>query len=420
MKRSTTIILTFVFILALSTSVFAANPFVDVPANHWAYASVAKLAQAGIVDGYGDGTFIGNNTMTRYEMAQITAKAMTRSDKADSAMKAQIEKLAAEFADELDSLGVRVAQLEKNADNVKIRGEVRYSYSSFDKKNVVGSDNSKIRSRIWLTGQVNDRWNYGAMIQHNGHDMKTNKNEGENKFSFRRAWVDGRIGDVNVTAGRFAYTPSYAVVFDSDADGLKLNYAKGKWDLDLFAMRPTYTNYSSVRTIKGNMLALGGQLNYKVKDGANLKAVYYNLDGRDDNPLDFDIFEFGGDVKIAKNIGLWAEYIRGGSKIDGISVSRNGFAGGLNFGEANKSKPGTFAIRTAYYDVPAAGSITPTFFLDMTPLGDGFKGWQVGATWVPAKNININLDYYDFKTQGEVQASKLKERLLYSYVRFYF
>lgn len=419
MKKSITSIFTLIFIFALSTSVFAANPFVDVPANHWAYASVAKLAQAGIVDGYGDGTFIGNSNMTRYEMAQITAKAMTRSDKADSAMKAQIEKLAAEFADELDSLGVRIAKLEKNADNVKMRGEIRYSYSSFD-KGIAGSDNSRIRSRIWLTGQVNEKWTYGAMIQHNGHNLKTNANEGENSFSFRRAWVDGSFGDIKVTAGRFAYTPSYAVVFDSDADGIKLNYDKGKWSIDLFAMRPSYSNFTKVQTFTGNMLTLGGQVIYKIGKDANLKAVYYNLDGREDNPLDFDIFEFGGDVKISKNIGLWAEYIRGGDRIDVYEVDRNGFAGGINIGDANRSKPGSFAFRAAYYDVPAAGTITPTFHLDMAPFGDGFKGWQLGATWVPAKNININIDYYDFKTQGEVQASKLKEKLLYSYVRFYF
>lgn len=38
---------------------------------------------------------------------------------------ANVDRLAAEFADELDSLGVRVAGLEKKSDNVKITGEIR-------------------------------------------------------------------------------------------------------------------------------------------------------------------------------------------------------------------------------------------------------------------------------------------------------
>ena len=62
--------------------------------------------------------------MTRYEMAQIVAKAMAKG--------ANVDKLAAEFADELDSLGVRVANLEKKSDNVKITGQIRASYKDVD------------------------------------------------------------------------------------------------------------------------------------------------------------------------------------------------------------------------------------------------------------------------------------------------
>ena len=112
MKKSLIVTLALVFILGIAGTAFAAaNPFVDVPAKHWAYESVSKLAAAGIVDGYGDGTFRGDKTMTRYEMAQIVAKAMAKSDKADAQMKATIDKLAVEFAAELNNLGVRVAKL---------------------------------------------------------------------------------------------------------------------------------------------------------------------------------------------------------------------------------------------------------------------------------------------------------------------
>ena len=61
--------------------------------------------------------------MTRYEMAQIVAKAMAKG--------ANVDRLAAEFADELDSLGVRVAALEKKSDNVRITGQVRYDYTDY-------------------------------------------------------------------------------------------------------------------------------------------------------------------------------------------------------------------------------------------------------------------------------------------------
>ena len=76
MKKS--LVLAMAMALGVSATAFAANPFSDVPAGHWAYASVAKLAAAGIVDGYPDGTFKGDQLMTRYEMAQIVAKAYAK------------------------------------------------------------------------------------------------------------------------------------------------------------------------------------------------------------------------------------------------------------------------------------------------------------------------------------------------------
>ena len=95
------------------------------------------MAAAGVIEGYGDATFGGDKLMTRYEMAQIVAKAMAKG--------ANCDKLAAEFADELDNLGVRVANLEKKADNVKITGQVRAHYrDTEDAKSV-----SKLRTRLW-------------------------------------------------------------------------------------------------------------------------------------------------------------------------------------------------------------------------------------------------------------------------------
>lgn len=52
-----------------------ADGFSDVPKDHWAYEALDYLAKEGIIEGCGDGTFRGNRTMTRYEMASIVAKA---------------------------------------------------------------------------------------------------------------------------------------------------------------------------------------------------------------------------------------------------------------------------------------------------------------------------------------------------------
>ncbi len=47
--------------LGVTASAYAANPFSDVPAGHWAYDSVNKLAAEGVIDGYPDGTYAATN-----------------------------------------------------------------------------------------------------------------------------------------------------------------------------------------------------------------------------------------------------------------------------------------------------------------------------------------------------------------------
>ncbi|EHM39398.1 hypothetical protein HMPREF0080_01530, partial [Anaeroglobus geminatus F0357] len=37
--------------MAVGATAFAANPFVDVPADSWAYNSVVELANSGIIQG---------------------------------------------------------------------------------------------------------------------------------------------------------------------------------------------------------------------------------------------------------------------------------------------------------------------------------------------------------------------------------
>ena len=146
------LVLAMAMALGVTASAYAANPFSDVPAGHWAYDSVNKLAAAGIVDGYGNGTFGGDRLMTRYEMAQIVAKAMAKG--------ANVDRLAAEFADELDSLGVRVAALEKKSDNVKITGQIRYEYAGRDgdlKKTKGSIAQNRLRTRLFVNGQIKDR-----------------------------------------------------------------------------------------------------------------------------------------------------------------------------------------------------------------------------------------------------------------------
>ena len=58
-------------LVAFAAPAFAANPFMDVPAGHWAYDAVAQLEASGVISGYHDGAFKGAQPATRYEVASV-------------------------------------------------------------------------------------------------------------------------------------------------------------------------------------------------------------------------------------------------------------------------------------------------------------------------------------------------------------
>ena len=79
MKKNPAVALAAVLMIgAASTTFAAANPFSDVPRDHWAYDAVTQLAADGVVEGYGDGMYRGDRNITRYEMAQMVGKARRR------------------------------------------------------------------------------------------------------------------------------------------------------------------------------------------------------------------------------------------------------------------------------------------------------------------------------------------------------
>lgn len=81
-----------------------------MPENHWAYETVSKMAQQGIIKGYPDGTFGDDRTMTRYELATLVYRALQKG----VAMNEDAQRLLKEFKPELDL--IRVDTIAKDKD----------------------------------------------------------------------------------------------------------------------------------------------------------------------------------------------------------------------------------------------------------------------------------------------------------------
>ena len=414
MKKS--LVLAMAMALGVTASAYAANPFSDVPAGHWAYDSINKLAAAGVIEGYGDSTFGGDKLMTRYEMAQIVAKAMAKG--------ANVDKLAAEFADELDNLGVRVAALEKKADNVKITGTIKASYASYDGDKVSEDGESKptnhfgrLRSDIWVTGQVNDDWTYAAMLREEEVFTNDKANAGEEKVNFQRAYVNGKLGGMAVQAGRYNKTDiTGGNIHDNRMDGVQVSYGK---DVKLTA---GYGKATGVKVVEG-----------KDKDfayaelGAKLGAVdafagYYKFDNLLKAADDDAIWTVGLGFDLAKDLKLTGTYLRSdvdAVKVDDVDykdVDKDGYVVAMAYKGAKASEAGSWGLNASYYDQGAGTVVAHT--MDGIYFDEGFKGYSVGANYALAKNIVAGVTYYDLESKeakGTPDAQTLWSQVVFSF-----
>ena len=406
MKKS--LVLAMAMALGVTASAYAANPFSDVPAGHWAYDSINKLAAAGVIEGYGDSTFGGDKLMTRYEMAQIVAKAMAKG--------ANVDKLAAEFADELDNLGVRVANLEKKADNVKITGEIRAHYEDY--KDTANKDNSKLRSRIWIKGQVNDDWSYTAMLQNEQvfTDKGNSDNKGNEDTKFQRAYVDGKIGGLAVEAGRLPLNLVDGNLYDTRADGIVASYGKDVKVTGFYAkptdqgkalnsakLDPMYDLKASVEfdnvygaKVDAKFGVVAATAGYTVfQDGTlTTEGKFMGVDQKDVKELDDNkIWNAGVAFDLAKDLNLSANYMKSSEKY--LTNDDDAIVVGLSYAGAKAAKEGSFGVYGKYYDQARSTVVAHT--MNGAYGNHGFKGYMVGANYTFAKNIVGAVEYYDLE-----------------------
>ena len=228
--------------MGLTVNCFAAaNPFADVPADHWAYDAVAQLAADGIIEGYGDKDFQGSRNITRYEMAQMVARARAKNSSGKDKM--LLEKLSAEFSAELENLGVKVANLERNADRVKWSGV-------FAQKAMRGNSDEHTwwEKELFLNvdAAVNDTWNVHAGIdtKWGGNDGWNSEKEFSDAYGASQAKVSNMIYHLyakgplvkGTTATLGLFTPGLqdGVVGNARTKGLELDYQVGKSTLKAY------------------------------------------------------------------------------------------------------------------------------------------------------------------------------------------
>ncbi|WP_296895949.1 putative porin [uncultured Megamonas sp.] len=403
---------------AASTTFAASNPFSDVPADSWAYDAVTTLANDGVIDGYPDGTYQGQNTMTRYEMAQIVARAMAKTD-LEKADKALVDKLAAEFAEELDNLGVRVADLEKKSDNVVWHGELRYRYVSATSdatdrmsnhtKRYNDNDTSQVMFRLEPKAYIgNTGWTANARIDYE-MNARTDSNA---KTVVARAYAKGPLGhNTTISAGRIPLLDTYGMLLDEHMSGAQIDITSGSdknFTTSLLAGRynPGHETDKlagqSIEDITADFYA--AQFNYKSKkfDANAMYAVMTNIEpGSTDwgtwagqTVYDYDkmnIWSVGGLYRFDNNWGLLGQYAVNTESDN--SDDKEAYMAELQYKNANVADPGSWGAYVAYRHFGKDVTIATTY----KDVFNNQKGFAVGASYVPMENLLASVKYFDGK-----------------------
>lgn len=356
------------FVLSTGNAFAGSNPFVDVPANHWSYDSIQYLAKTGVIDGYSDGTFGGDKTITRYEMAQIVVKAMCKASKADDKQKDAISKLAMEYKEELDSIGVRLDNVEKKTagvNDIKVTGwfssenTVGNQFQAADPgKSLTETKNHEyaLHGRLAFEKQLDEQ--LGAYIQFRTlswlDKVKTGSAGSDNSVGTRLAYLTYKASPVTTfTVGKHEHWMADGLLMDDFIQGVTVNTKVGD-KTNLMVMTGRYIgNEDNVRlsggsvtttvgsvgvgahylmgnktfcTIDGNPITgyketkiVAGTANYTFPSGLDLSFGYAkNTAAEIDNTI--------SKVQLSKKIGgtdVTAQYWQQGQRMDWVAENGN-------------------------------------------------------------------------------------------------
>ena len=413
---------------AASTTFAAANPFSDVPRDHWAYDAVTQLAADGVVEGYGDGTYRGDRNITRYEMAQMTAKAMAKGDMSASD-KALVDRLAAEFADELNNLGVRVSNLEKHADMVKWEGKLEYTYTSerFEStRDETGKGRTRINTdnllfRLEPSAEVNSHWHVNArldaetnMSKDAAWDTGKDASSSSDKVELKYAWAQGDYDNFTVKLGKMelltaeAYAKPGALIFDHHFSGAEVSFGKDL-RVKLQAGRISDEDLpNDPANYQGAELMYNGRLTGGIG--------YYRMSSRDYKDFTggkekINIWGVNAGYSFDKNNFLSAAYARNNSLAMDNKYKKS-YQISYDYKGAKPEDRGSWGAYVSYrYIAGAALGATTDGAMEFT------KGVEIGTDYTLFPNVVLSAKYFRGKdlnprvTDGKDKVSKLFGRV---------
>ena len=374
------------------TSAFAANPFADVTPQDWAYQAVSQLASQGIVNGYPDGTFKGQHNITRFEMAQMVAKAMARQDRVDAEQNAIINRLANEFATELNNLGVRVSTLENKVGNFKFTGDARLRYQNRKVENKDKSETYKskfdYRARVQFDATVND--NTKAVVRLAGEKEEFG-GKGNPETSLDHVYVQHNFGKyATATAGRQDLVIGNGLVYDDYFEGAVGTVGTDKLNASVaygYLQGGSYINEAGEKveldkaTRAQNSQVTVYQLNTMPTEKLAVKGFYADVHEKGVN----SVYGASVDAKLGSKVWVGGEYAKQETK----GAAGEAWTAGVGYGEADMAKAGTWGAKVQYFDLKKEAPVVSNTW-NLNDQNRNYRGYLATVDYTVAKNVGLS------------------------------
>ena len=386
------------------TSAFAANPFADVTPQDWAYQAVAQLASQGIVNGYPDGTFKGQHNITRFEMAQMVAKAMARQDRVDAEQNAIINRLANEFSSELNNLGVRVSTLENKVGNFSFTGDARLRYQNRKVENKDKSETYKskfdYRGRVQFEATVND--NTKAVVRLAGEKEEFG-GKGNPETSLDHVYVQHNFGKyATATAGRQDLMIGNGLVYDDYFEGAVGTVGTDKLNASVaygYLQGGSYINEAGEKveldkaTRAQNSQVTVYQLNTMPTEKLAVKGFYADVHEKGVN----SVYGASVDAKLGSKVWVGGEYAKQETK----GAAGEAWTAGVGYGEADMAKAGTWGAKVQYFDLKKEAPVVSNTW-NLNDQNRNYRGYLATVDYTVAKNVGLSAyATFDSKTQAK-------------------
>ena len=384
--------------LTAGVSAYAANPFSDVSTSDWAYQAVSQLSDQGIVEGYPDGTFRGQRNITRYELAQIIARLMANEDQFNAEQRATIDKLAGEYADELDNLGVRVSNLEAKVGNISWSGDARMKWAQSYSDNGNAEDGFDGRMRINAHAQVNDSTYVEGLLR---SDMDFKNDDKESTTKMQRLYVHHDFGShVGVNVGKYAeFFGQTGMFFDSDLQGAEATYTAN----DAFSLTAGYGRFADwdAADAINDVVPANAEFGYAQINGAAGRFAY-SLDyikGNDDAKV--NTWGAGLTIGLTDKLDVFGDYF----KNTDAQGDPDAWTAGLGYGHQDDARVGSFRVSVARVDAEKnavlGGYTYDVSALDALRDAESVKFWNAAADVTVAKNVRLHGEYdFDVNADG--------------------